>query len=267
MDQVGARPADTGSMTNVDPHEWASGPGASQPRVNQFGTPVNQFGTPTGLPGSTATTGPSRQFGGPVNQFGNPASFGPPSQQWSTPAARRSSGSHWVVGLGALALVVAAGVVGRTYVFPDLSKPIDLPATVASVSTLSQTPGQPITVQSKDSEGRATAMSVYADDVTVPQTMLVVTAGRAKNLGTERITESTRSMGKVTCTDNVATSALLAQAGADTSAAAAAMVGLRTGAACWRTGRHLTVMVVALTAHDAAQSTARQAVAEAWDAI
>lgn len=257
-------------MSNEDRHGWASGPAVNQfgTPVNRFGTPANQVGTPTGQFGTVPpAAGPSHQFGGPVNQFGNPASFGSAPQQWSAPPARRKSGAGWVVGVAALALVALGGVLGRTYVFPDLSKPIELPSTVASVGTLSEAPGQPITMQSKDSEGRATAMSVYADDTALPQTMLVVTAGRVKDFGTKRIAESTRTIGKVTCTDNVATSTLMAQVGASASAGAAAMAGLTTGAACWRSGRHLTVIVVALTAHEAAQATARQAVSEAWDAI
>ncbi|HET8615856.1 MAG TPA: hypothetical protein VFL94_10050 [Actinomycetales bacterium] len=256
-------------MSNDDRHGWSAGAG-----VNQFGTPVNQFGTPpaaAGSGGSTATGHHPGGFvggslGGPVNQFGNPAVLGATAAQWSAPAPRRSGGG-WLVVVAVLAALVVAGVLGRVYVFPDLGKPIALPATVAGVSGASAASGQPVTVQSRDAEGRATAVSVYADDAIAPTTMVVVTAGRVKNLGTDRITESTSTSGKVTCTDNVATSALLAQAGAVAGPGAATLSRMTTGAACWRTGRHLTVMVVALTAHEAAQATARQAVSEAWAAI
>ncbi len=269
-------------MSNDEP--WGRPPGAA---TNQFGTPVNQFGTsagqlgvprqsgaPTGAvgsrpsgaePGGSMSGSMAGSLGGPVNQFGHPASFAAPvAQPWSAAPARRSS-ARWVVGAAALTLVVLAGVLVRTYVFPDLSKPIELPSTVAGVSTAGSATGQPVTMQSKDEKGRATAVGFYADDPAAPLTMVVVTAGRVKNLGTEQITEPTRTIGKVTCTDNVATASLLAQAGAGPDAAA--LRRMTTGAACWRTGRHLTVLAVAFTAHEAAQTTARQAVMDSWDAI
>lgn len=264
-------------MSNEDRHGWASGSA-----VNQFGTPVNRFGTPAGqFGGPPQAEVPQRTpqaddrhggslggsfGGGPINQFGAPATFGTSEpQRWSPPAQRRSAGP-WLAALVALVVLAAAGVVVRLYVFPDLGKPIELPGAVAGVTSMG-TAGQPVTMQSKDPKGRATAVGVYADDPATPLTMVVVTAGRVKDLGTQQITETTTTTGKVTCTDNVATGTLLAQAGATAGAGRAAMRGLTTGSACWRTGRHLTVLVVALTAHEAAQTTARQAVQEAWDAI
>jgi hypothetical protein len=246
-------------MSNQDRYGRGAGPA-----VNQVGTPVNQLGTPQPI-------GAPQQPGTPVNQFGTPLRFGgqqpfAPAAGYHPPAPARS-GTGWIVAVAALAVVVVAGFLVRTYVFPDLSKPIELPGTVAGVTSMGAGTGQPVTMQSKDHEGRATAVGVYADDPTTPSSMVVVTAGRVKNLGTQQITEATTTAGKVTCTDNVATGTLLAQAGATAGPGAAAMRGLTTGSACWRTSRHLTVLVVALTAHEAAQSTARQAVQEAWDAI
>jgi hypothetical protein len=172
-----------------------------------------------------------------------------------------------VVVAAVVAVVVAAGFLVRAYVFPDLSKPIALPRTVVGVPSMGATGTEPVTLQSKDREGRATAMGVYADDPTRPQTMVVVTAGRVKDLNTSQITEATTTSGKVTCTDNIDAATLLRQAGAAAGPNAAAMRAFTAGAACWRTARHLTVLAVALTADGAAQAAARQSVTEAWDAV
>jgi hypothetical protein len=267
-------------MSNDDRHGWPAGP------VNQFGTPTGQlgapsgqFGTPTsqvgGTPPPDEAPGPNARhggsltgsLGGPVNQFGSATTFGASGpQQWSPPAKRRSA-APWLASVTALVVVAAAVVLGRIYVFPDLGKPIPLPATVAGISSTSAGVGQPVTVQSKDAEGRATAVSFYADDAVAPTSMVVVTAGRVKNFNTQQISGGSTAIGKVTCTDNMATASLLAQAGTAAGPAAAALSRMTTGAACWRTGRHLTVLVVAFTAHEAAQSTARQAVTDAWNAI
>jgi hypothetical protein len=138
---------------------------------------------------------------------------------------------------------------------------------VAGIGSIDDTGGEQVTFQSKDREGRANAMAFYADDPAAPTTLITVTAGRVKNLGTDRITESTTTTGKVTCTDNVDAGTLLAQAGPTTASTTAVMRRMTTASACWRTGRHLTVLVVAFTAHEAAQSTARRAVMDSWDAI
>jgi hypothetical protein len=260
------------------------------PAVNQFGTPVNRFGTPTAPFGSTPppppSAGPSPHDGpsgpdprlagslgssGPVSQFGQAAPFGMPGYAgaqpaWQPPRARRRTPGQLALLIVLICVAVSLGMnlVIRTYVFPDLSKPIELPGSVAGVGSASAGPGQPVTVQSKDEQGRATAVSFYADDDTAPSTVVVVTAGRVKNLRTEQITEPAQTIGKVTCTDNMSAGLLLGQSGA---ADLQAMRQMTTGAACWRTARHLTVLVVAFTAHEAAQSTARQAVMDSWDAI
>jgi hypothetical protein len=228
------------------------------PAVNQFGTPVGQFGSTPGA-------------GGPRNQFGTPLQLGSQSPAgWAAPAsaapARRRSGGGllWVV--AALAVVVSVGVVLRFVVFPDLSKPIALPGTVAGVSAMGAA-GQPVTLQSKDAEGRAVAVGVYADNPIAPRTMVVVTAGRTKNLDTGQITVATTTSGKVTCTDSIDAATLLQQSGAAAGHDAAAMRAFTSGAACWRTARHLTVLVVALTADGAAQPAARLGVTQAWKAV
>jgi hypothetical protein len=172
--------------------------------------------------------------------------------------------------LAAVTAVVAVAAVGflvRYIVFPDLSKPIALPGTVAGVMPMGATGAQPVTLQSKDREGRAVAMGVYADDVVAPRTMVVLTAGRMKDMRSGQITTATTTVGKVTCTDDLDTATLIQQAPGLQGPNRAAMRGLTTGAACWRTSRHLTVLVVALSADGTAKPVATQAVSEAWRAI
>jgi len=246
--KVGCAPAETMIMSH---DEWSGSSPA--PGVNQFGTPVNQFGTPA-------------SFGAP--QTGMAAPFGVPSYGRTAPApARRPAGAAVLMTAAALAVLVAAGLLLRFYVFPDLSKPIALPGMVAGVSSMGATGSQPVTLQSKDAEGRAMVVGVYADDALAPRTMLVVTAGRVKDLNTAHSTEATATAGKVTCTENIDAATLLQQAAAAARANAASMRAFTAGAACWRTGRHLTVLVVALTADGAAQAAARQAVTQSWQAI
>jgi hypothetical protein len=225
-------------------NEW--GGSSSGPAVNQFGTPIGQFGTATQLGGQ------------------QPAGWAPPAPP--APQRRRSGGGLlWAI--AALAVVVAAGLLVRYVVFPDLSKPIALPGTVAGVGPMGATTAQPVTLQSKDAEGRAIAMGVYADDAVAPRTMAVVTAGRVKDLRTGQITGTTTTIAHVTCTDDLDIATLLQQSGGLAGSNAAAMHGLTTGAACWRTSRHLTVVVVALSADSTARSVATRAVADAWRAI
>jgi hypothetical protein len=252
MIKAGPSPADMMIMSNDQR--------PPSPAVNQFGTPVSQFGAPVS------------PFGAPsVNQFGTPTQLGPQHPYgWAPPTPpapprRRSAGALlWVV--AALAVVAGAGVLVRYVVFPDLSKPIALPSTVAGVAPMGTGGAQPVTLQSKDTKGRAIAMGVYADDALAPRTMAVVTAGRVKDLRTDEITGPTSTVAHVTCTDELDTGTLV-QAGALQRPDVAAMRALTTGAACWRTSRHLTVLVVALSADGAAKAVATRAVTEAWRVI
>ena len=114
------------------------------------GPPVNQFGTPTG------------QFGAPVNQFGTPPTlsggtplqFGTPYRArhsrprsatralpaagWGSPPAPPKRGltrsRRWSRAALGVALLVGGGLALRYYVFPDLSKPIELPAVAAGLA-------------------------------------------------------------------------------------------------------------------------------------
>ena len=243
------------SIMSNDEHSTSS----TTPAVNQFGTPVGPFGT---APGTFGTR----------NQFGNPTQPGAQhAYGWAPPAPPappgRRSGAGLLRVVAALAVVAAAGFLLRSVVFPDLSKPIALPGTVAGVVPMGATGAQPVTLQSKDAEGRAIAMGVYADDAVAPRTMAVLTAGRVKDLRTGQITGTTTTVAKVTCTNDLDTATLLQQAGGLQGPNAAALRALTTGAACWRTSRHLTVLVVALSADGTARSVATRAVNEAWRAI
>jgi hypothetical protein len=254
MIKVGRLPVDTTIMSN-DEHSTSS----TTPAVNQFGTPVGQFGTAPDMFGTR-------------NQFGSPTQLGAPhGYGWAPPAApappRRRAGGVLLRTVAALAVVAAAGFLLRYVVFPDLSKPIALPATVAGVGSMGAGQGQPVTLQSKDPEGHAVAIGVYADDPTAPRAMAIVTAGRVKDMNTDRITSPSTTIGEVSCTAEVDSAQLRAFAGAPQGASTAAMRALTTGAACWRTGRHLTVVVVALSADGTAQAVATRAVSEAWHAI
>jgi hypothetical protein len=232
---------------------------SAMPAVNQFGTPVGQFGTAPG-------------FAGTRNQFGTPMQTGAQHPYgWAPPSPpappRRRSGGGLLLAVTALAVVAAVGFLVRYVVFPDLSKPIALPGTVAGVAPMGAPAAQPVTLQSKDSEGRAIAMGVYADDTVAPRTMAVVTAGRVKDLRTGEITGTTSTTRDVTCTNELDTATLLQQSGGLQHPNGAAMRALTTGAACWRTSRHLTVLVVALSADGTAKAVATRAVNEAWRAI
>jgi hypothetical protein len=90
--------------------------------------------------------------------------------------------------------------------------------------------------------------------------MVVVTAGRMKDMGSGQITTATTTVGEVTCTDDLDTATLMQQSPGLQGPDRAAMRGLTTGAACWRTSRHLTVLVVALSADGTAKlrTVARQ---------
>ena len=237
---------------------------ADAPRVSDFDPTVqpravNQFGTPVG-------------YGGAPSQFATPPSAGQPpfgtpvpAGGWASPAPvtppRRSGAAVAVAVLAALAVLVVGGIAVRTYVFPDLGKPIDLPATVAGVP-MSSTAPLGSAVQGKDPEGRALAVSVYADTPARPHTMIVVSAQRRK-LTTDRSgATATTAVGKVTCSNDLDAAAMLGQ-----SPAAAQLAAMKLGAVCWRTGRHLTVTAVVVAAAGSAQVLGAQAVNVAWDAI
>jgi hypothetical protein len=247
-------PAEEMIMSNDEPRT-----SSTPPAVNQFGTPVGQFGSSPGPAGAR-------------NQFGTPMQPGTQHPYGWAPAVppappRRRSGGGLMAAVTALVAVAAVAFLVRYVVFPDLSKPIALPGTVAGVMPMGAAGAQPVTLQSKDREGRAVAMGVYADDVVAPRTMVVVTAGRMKDMGSGQITTATTTVGEVTCTDDLDTATLMQQSPGLQGPDRAAMRGLTTGAACWRTSRHLTVLVVALSADGTAKPVATQAVSEAWRAI
>jgi hypothetical protein len=233
---------------------------STPPAVNQFGTPIGQFGSAPGPAGAR-------------NQFGTPVQPGTQHPYGWAPAVpppappRRRSGGGLLAAVTAVVAVAAVVFLVRYVVFPDLSKPIALPGMVAGVMPMGATGAQPVTLQSRDREGRAVAMSVYADDPVAPRTMVVVTAGRMKDMRGGQITTATTTVGKVTCTDDLDTASLMQQSPDLQGQNRAAMRGLRTGAACWRTSRHLTVLVVALSADGTARPVATQAVSEAWRTI
>jgi len=233
---------------------------STPPAVNQFGTPIGQFGSAPGPAGAR-------------NQFGTPLQPGTQHPYGWAPAVpppappRRRSGGGLLAAITAVVAVAAIVFLVRYVVFPDLSKPIALPGMVAGVMPMGATGAQPVTLQSQDREGRAVAMSVYADDLMAPRTMVVVTAGRMKDMRGGQITTATTKVGKVTCTDDLDTATLMQQSPDLQGQNRAAMRGLTTGAACWRTSRHLTVLVVALSADGTAKPVATRAVSEAWRAI
>jgi hypothetical protein len=130
--KVGWAPADTMIMSH---DEWSGSSPA--PGVNQFGTPVNQFGTPV-------------SFGVPQQGMAAPVGAPFPYGQAAQAPARRPAGAAVLMTAAALAVLVAAGLLLRFYVFPDLSKPIALPGMVAGVSSMGATGSQPVTLQSKD---------------------------------------------------------------------------------------------------------------------
>jgi hypothetical protein len=229
------------------------------PAVNQFGTPVGQFGSVPGPVGSR------NQFGTPV-QVGSQHPYGwAPSAPPAPP--RRRSGGGLLAAVTAVVAVAAVAFLVRYVVFPDLSKPIALPGIVGGVMPMGTSGTQPVSVQSKDREGRAVAIGVYADDPVAPRTMVVVTAGRMKDMGSGQITTATTTVGDVTCTDDLDTATLMQQSPGLQGQNRAATRSLTTGAACWRTSRHLTVLVVALSADGTAKPIATQAVSEAWRTI
>jgi hypothetical protein len=243
--------------------------GVSSPQPDPFGTPVNQFGTPV------------NQFGTPVNQFGTPVGqLGAPADQlgssahpsWGgvpTPAPRGRSTTVTVLSLVvALALLAGIGAYLRVQVFPDLSKPIELPATAAGLSGSAR--GGTVSVQAKDAEGRATAVSVYLDPVTPPTSFVLVAAGRRADLGRELTLPAdvlTTRFGKVTCTADASPSSLLGAVSGSTQWNDSRLAALQSASICWRQSKHLTVVTSAFSATASAQSLALQAMNDAWDAI
>jgi hypothetical protein len=239
--------------------------------VNQFGTPVNQFGTPQPYGTPQQLAGPQQLGtppGAPTSQWGAPQPFAAGGYgQWQPPATKRRSPAQLAVLISLLCVAAVLAVnFGLRYAFPDLSEPIELPGTVSGLGPVSPAAGQPVTIQSKDTAGHATAVGYYADDAARPQAVVTVLAGRRTDLNTDQITQSSSTTGKITCTDNLDARTLVNHAGIG-GAAGAMMRGMSSGAACWRTSRNLSVLVVTLRADSSAQSTARQAVQEAWEAI
>ena len=213
--------------------------------------PVNQFGTPITTPGATA-----------AHAFEPVAAYGTATAQ----PARKSSSSGSTLGLVAFLLVVlvGGGVALRHYVFPDLSKPVMLPAVAAG---LSQGNGSAngVTMQTKDDKGHAQAVSVYADDPTRPTQIAMIIAARGKEQDTDVPSSlTTTTTGKYTCTAEL-TGAELMQA-APAAQQSMARAGMSSGAVCWRTSRHFRTMGVAFVATGSAASLAMQAAEAGWDA-
>jgi hypothetical protein len=235
--------------------------------TGQFGAPVNQFGTPPALSGGT-----SPQLGTPTGPA-QPTPFGyagAPSAGWGSPPAppkRGLSGATLVAAALGLALLVGGGLALRYYVFPDLSKPIELPAVAAGLAQNASTGTNSVTIQAKDAEGRAQAMAVYADAQTRPTTVVMVMGGRGVKASKDFDLPASipvSKVGKLTCSAETDSSTLL---GASPQASGSLKVsGLATGAVCWRTSRHLTLMAGAFSSTGSARTAAVQAVNDAWKA-
>lgn len=221
--------------------------------MNQFGTPTSQF---TGSPQFGAGPGP---FGTAPGQTSTPYGWAAPTVPQQSPGSRTTP----VIGaIVAIVLLVAAGIVVRNTFFPDLSKPITLPATVAG---LSQGTGSDsgVTVQTKDDKGRTVAIAMYADNGTRPTQFAMITARRAP-IDNQHLPSTVpfTTIGKVHCTQDL-TEAQLAAAAPD-SAKSLAGTGLTIAAVCWRSSRHYAVVGIALTAAGTAQALAMQATADGW---
>ena len=151
--------------------------------------------------------------------------------------------------------------------FPDLSKPIDLPAVAAGLAQNASTGTNSVTIQAKDADGHAQAIAVYADDQTRPTTLVMVMAGRGvkgnKDFDLPTTTQVSK-VGKLTCSAETDSSTLLGSA--PQASGSLKVSGLATGALCWRTSRHLTLMAGAFSANGSARVTAIQAVNDAWRA-
>jgi hypothetical protein len=232
---------------------------AGQP-TNQFGTPAGQFGAPAnqfGTPGGTAQPTPFGYSGAPAAGWGTP----PP------PAKRGLTGPTLVALALGLALLVGGGLAVRYYVFPDLSKPIDLPAVAAGLAQNASAGNNSVTIQAKDADGRAQAMAVYADDQTRPTTVVMLMAGRGVKGSKDfslPTTMQVSKVGKLTCSAETDSSTLLGSA--PQASGSLKVSGLATGAVCWRSNRHLTLMAGAFSANGSARVTAIQAVNDAWRA-